>query len=143
MQTICVIASKNHASRVDKSLILREIKSYYGFKSNSEFARYLGIAPQVLSNWIARNTYDAELIYTKCEEISASYLLTGKGEMLRREDETIAPQSVKERSSDYGNILVSKVDWHELVRLVNRINADVDTGQIRDKPSQKPGKSKD
>lgn len=36
-----------------------------------------------LSKWKARNTYDIELLYTKCTELNPEWLLTGKGEMLK------------------------------------------------------------
>ncbi|WP_312139469.1 helix-turn-helix domain-containing protein [Sphingobacterium sp.] len=68
----------------DKSLILREIKSYYEFKSDAEFARFLGIKPNSLANWYTRNTMDYELVFSKCEEIDANWLFTGEGDMLVR-----------------------------------------------------------
>ncbi|MRI64010.1 hypothetical protein EDM00_08420 [Ornithobacterium rhinotracheale] len=67
----------------DKSLILNKIKLHLNFNSDTEFAKFLGVKPQVLSNWRARNTFDTELIYTKCEDIDANWLLTGEGEMLK------------------------------------------------------------
>ncbi|OBS12572.1 hypothetical protein ATE49_04950 [Elizabethkingia miricola] len=69
---------------MDKSLILNEIKSYYNIKSDTDFAHFLGVKPQTLSNWKARNSMDYDLIYTRCVEIDANWLLTGKGEMLKR-----------------------------------------------------------
>jgi bacteriophage CI repressor helix-turn-helix domain len=83
---------------MDKSLILNKIKSYLNLKSDTEFANFLGIKPQVLSNWRARNTFDTELIYTKCVDIDANWLLTGEGEMLKSENtstETSKEESVK------------------------------------------------
>lgn len=68
---------------MDKSLILNAIKLHYGFKSNAEFARFLEITPQILSNWRARNSIDYDLIYTKCVDIDANWLLTGEGPMLK------------------------------------------------------------
>lgn len=66
-----------------KSEQLRKIAEYYGF-NDAQFANHLGIKPQTLSNWHARNTYDAERIYTKCVEISGDWLLgAGEGQMLR------------------------------------------------------------
>lgn len=68
----------------DKSLILNSIKSHYNFKSDAEFARFLGIAPNTLSNWYSRNTLDFELIHTKCVDIDGNWLLSnGVGAMSR------------------------------------------------------------
>ena len=83
---------------MDKSLILNKIKSYLNLKSDTELANFLGIKPQVLSNWRARNTFDTELIYTKCVDIDANWLLTGEGEMLKSGNtntETSKEESVK------------------------------------------------
>lgn len=68
---------------MDKSAILSHIKQHYGFKSDAEFARFLGITPQTLSNWGARNSVDYELLSTKCVDVDANWLLTGNGEMLK------------------------------------------------------------
>lgn len=69
------------STKINKSLILNEIKSYYNFVSDSEFAKFLGIKPQTLSSWHTRNTFDIELLYSKCENINAEYLLTGIGDI--------------------------------------------------------------
>lgn len=69
--------------KIDKSLILNEIKTHYDFSSDAEFARYLGVKPQTLASWHKRNTYDIDLIYSKCEDIDGNWLLTGKGNKLR------------------------------------------------------------
>ena len=50
---------------------------------NADFARFLGISSQAVSNWYTRNTFDAELLYTKCDFINPAWLLTGKGSMLK------------------------------------------------------------
>ena len=70
-------------TNVDKKLILSKIKNHYNFKTDADFARFLGIKPQVLSNWQNRNTFDAELIYTKCVDFNPEWLLTGNGQMLK------------------------------------------------------------
>jgi len=64
-------------------LIINKLKEYYGFKTNKEFADFLGIAPTTLSSWYSRSTIDYNLIYSKCVDIDANWLLTGEGEMLR------------------------------------------------------------
>ena len=69
---------------IDKVLIIKEIMKVYGFDKKGDFADFLGINQQVLSNWIKRNTFDIDLIFTKCDKINADYLLTGNGEMLKK-----------------------------------------------------------
>lgn len=69
----------------DKVLILNELKKFYNFKKELDFANFLEIKPQTLSSWYKRNTFDIELIFAKCKEINADWLFTGKGEMLRIE----------------------------------------------------------
>lgn len=71
---------------MDKSLILKEIKKYYNFKTDGEFADFLGIKQNTLSNWASRNSIDYDRIITKCEEIDANWLLTGKGSMLKADN---------------------------------------------------------
>lgn len=66
---------------MDKQLIINMIIDSYGFKSDAEFARFLGISPQNLSKWKVRGTYDAELLYTKCPDLNPEWLLTGEGSM--------------------------------------------------------------
>ncbi|MDL2141200.1 helix-turn-helix domain-containing protein [Flavobacterium tructae] len=73
---------------IDKSLILSKLKNFYSFKKDSDFARFLEIKPQTLASWYSRGTFDIELLYAKCNEISAQFLLTGAGEMLR-----VSPES--------------------------------------------------
>lgn len=61
--------------------MLLALIDHYSNGNKAQFARLLGISPQGLNTWISRNTFDAELIYTKCEGISAQWLLSGKGIM--------------------------------------------------------------
>lgn len=66
---------------MDKTMMLNMLQSYYGLNKDVDFANTLGISSQVLSNWKKRNTFDAELIYTKCLNINPEWLLTGIGNM--------------------------------------------------------------
>jgi len=75
--------------KFDKEVILSEIKSHYKIKTDADFARFLGIKPQTLSSWYSRNVFDIELLYAKCVDIDANWLLTGKGEMLRNNSQNI------------------------------------------------------
>ncbi|WP_430411712.1 helix-turn-helix domain-containing protein [Kordia sp.] len=62
-----------------KSKMLSIIKEHYAFKSDSEFARFLGIKPQTLSTWHSRDSFDIYLLYAKCEGVNAEWLLSGQG----------------------------------------------------------------
>lgn len=56
---------------------------YKNFTSKAEFARYLGVSPQNLSQWLKRNTFDINIIEDKFPEVNHIWLLTGEGEMLK------------------------------------------------------------
>ena len=72
---------------LDKPLVLDRIKEYYKLKGNAELARFLGVAPNTITNWYGRKTFDIDVIYTKCVDIDMNWLLTGEGNMLRAESE--------------------------------------------------------
>lgn len=72
-----------NVSFISKGEMLDSIKSHLSISKNADFARFLGISSQAVSNWYTRNTFDAELLYTKCDFINPAWLLTGKGSMLK------------------------------------------------------------
>lgn len=55
---------------VDKALILNSIKNHLNIKTDKEFAEYLGIRQNVLSNWRSRNTFDIEVLTQKCDFVN-------------------------------------------------------------------------
>jgi len=63
--------------------MLEAILAHYTNGNKAKFASILGVSPQTISAWVARSTFDSELIYTKCSDISAEWLLTGKGDMVK------------------------------------------------------------
>lgn len=70
--------------------MLDAIIDYYTNGNKAKFAGILGVSPQTVSAWLARNTFDSELLYAKCSDISAEWLLTGKGSMLKDQDMPVA-----------------------------------------------------
>ena len=80
--------------------------AHYTSGNKAKFATLLGVSAQTISAWGTRNTFDSELIYTKCGEISPDWLLTGEGPMLRdskNPQETTmghSPEKVQSTSSD-------------------------------------------
>lgn len=87
----------------DKTMIINKLSEYYCNGNDSEFARKLGITPQTLSNWKARNTIDYDLIYTKCENLNADWLLSGNGKMVKMEyDISVKSSILEEPKVEYG-----------------------------------------
>ena len=79
---------------MDKGTMLECLINHYTDCNKAAFARKLGVSPQVLSHWIGRKTFDNELIYQKCPGVSASWLLTGEGEMLEAPSTPTISQTV-------------------------------------------------
>ena len=75
-----------------KEMILALIE-HYSNGNKAQFASLLGITPQGLSTWIKRESFDIELIFSKCEDISAQWLLTGEGEMIKDDKREVAHQA--------------------------------------------------
>jgi phage repressor protein C with HTH and peptisase S24 domain len=97
---------------MEKFQILNDIKKHYAFKRDTDFATFLGISPQVLYNWKARNTFDTELVYSKCFDINSEWLLTGKGAMLKngaRSSRTLQSKNILYSSTDTSDGLISDV----------------------------------
>jgi|SRR5690606_1771338 len=88
----------------DKTLILNRIKLHYGFKSDAEFARFLGIKPNSLSNWYTRNTIDYDLVFSKCEDINLEWLLSGNDSQSQNEnvEKNISESIAAEPTASYG-----------------------------------------
>lgn len=93
--------------KIDKTMILNKIKSHYGYSSDASFARFLEIKPQTLSSWHSRNTFDVDLLYAKCGDIAADFIISGKEPMLRREE---VPSMVEESPHSYNMPSVITVD---------------------------------
>lgn len=66
--------------------ILRSIKDYKGFRTNTELADFLGVGKSAISNWIARDNIDESLIVSKIPEIRLEYLRTGEFPMTEQND---------------------------------------------------------
>lgn len=67
---------------------LQQLIHYYSNGKPTAFAKMLGVSPSTVSSWIARDSFDYDLIFAKCENVSPEWLLTGKGDMLKPERDT-------------------------------------------------------
>ena len=68
---------------------LNALIDHYSNGNKAQFAKLLGVKPQTINSWLLRGTFDEKLIYSKCEYISSSWLLTGEGDMLISEDKPV------------------------------------------------------
>lgn len=68
-----------------RAQMLEKIIDHFGFKSQAEFARHIGISPQNINSWRTRGTYNVELLAVRFPELSGDWLLTGEGPMLKAE----------------------------------------------------------
>lgn len=72
-----------------KSEMLNDLIDYYAQGNKSQFARMLGVTPQVIIGWSVRNSMSKEIIYAKLKGVSAHWLLTdGEGEMIESAQQT-------------------------------------------------------
>ena len=77
-------AKKQKEVFMEKKDILESLINYYTDGNKAQFAAKLGVKPQTINTWIGRNSFDVELVYSKCEGVSGDWLLSGgEGEMLR------------------------------------------------------------
>ena len=63
--------------------MLSALIQHFSAGNKAQFAKLLGITPQTVSTWLARNTFDADRIFAYCEGVNGNWLLSGKGDMLK------------------------------------------------------------
>lgn len=83
--------------------MLKQLIQYYDNDNKTRFARRLGMTPQGISTWLSRGTIDSELVYSKCEGVSAEWLLSGEGPMIRSNCQPLQDTSQQAISSQTSN----------------------------------------
>ena len=78
---------------MEKRDILEQLISHYANGNKAKFATLLGVSPQSISTWLARNTFDVDKIYANCVGVSGDWLLTGDGSMLKGKSLPVAHQT--------------------------------------------------
>lgn len=91
---------------LDKSAVLDRIKEYYSLRGNADLARFLGVAPNTITNWYNRLTFDIDAIYTKCEGVDFNWLLTGitSCSQKEKEKEVVPEANCKCEGAPYYNV---------------------------------------
>ena len=74
--------------------ILKKLSDYYGISKNVDFARFFGLSEPTAFNRLKVGYIDFEQVYEKCPDISADWLLSGEGPMLKKDrDNIVASQN--------------------------------------------------
>lgn len=111
---------------MSKSMSKRErleaLIDHYSNGNKSDFARMLGIKPQTINSWLSRDSYDIDLIYSICENLSADWLLTGEGKMLLDESINKVTQHVTGNNNTFAgrDLTTSTADLPELIAMTNQ-----------------------
>lgn len=87
---------------MDKKGRLLQLISHFSSGNKSEFARMIGVSPQAINTWISRNTFDIDIVYSKCINVSPEWLLTGKGNMLKGENTDKLSSPIVSYNSEVG-----------------------------------------
>lgn len=85
---------------IDNVKILNTLREYKNFSTLADFARYLNVKPQVLSNWYARNTFDIHILSDTFPEVDGNWLITGKGNMLKNNNDIITAQAANTQQAE-------------------------------------------
>lgn len=64
---------------------LDQLVSHFANGVKAKFARMLGITPQSLNSWYINKYIDIKKVFHTCPDVSADWLVTGKGEMLKKD----------------------------------------------------------
>ena len=119
---------------------LLSIIDHYTGGNQRKFAEFLDIPAQNISAWLRRDYFDTDLIYTKCRDISADWLLSGKGNMLKEEKNSIAVENYQYLPDD--EIIevenppiipreLTKRPNTDLLQLVRNADEDLTTSRVK------------
>lgn len=79
-----------------KKAMLLDLIQHYCSGNKAQFARMLDITPQTISTWLTRDTFDADKIFAKCEDVNGDWLLSGEGQMLKYKHSCIGYEAKQE-----------------------------------------------
>lgn len=96
---------------------LEALIAHYSNGKPTQFAKYIGVAPSTISTWLARDSFDYDLLFAKCEDISPEWLFTGNGDMLKATEES-EPTIAEQRPAVTIYPAKHVDDWHQGIPLI-------------------------
>lgn len=102
---------------MDNKTILENLINYYANGNKKRFSEMLGIKPQTLSGWLNRGSMDYVLLFEKLEGVSASFLLTGEGDMFSE-----PPRTSETNAEEYLQSIIKAKD--DLIAALQQSLAD-------------------
>ncbi len=60
------------------TILIDRLKERYSLRTDAALCDMLGVSPNTLSTWRKRNSFDYELVFSKCEGLDANFLLYGE-----------------------------------------------------------------
>lgn len=105
--------------------MLKQLAEYYGISKNVDFARFFGLSEPTSFNRLKSGVLDYEDIYARCPDISADWLLSGEGPMLKKDrDKAIASQNTN--IGDNANQNVSIVESEAIKESLEALKREQD-----------------
>lgn len=117
---------------MNKKERLNSIIRFYSGGKPSVFAKFLGVAPSTISSWLTRDTFDYDLIFAKCENISPEWLLTGRGDMIKS-DRTFPENHTSCPNPELGNTISKDNNNNTIPPAISNFSADTLIRLITDK----------
>ena len=107
---------------MEKKERLLSLIDHYSGGNKPEFARMVGVSPQAINTWISRNTFDIDIVYAKCVNVSPDWLLTGNGPMFKTKGTPdVSPTGDGDHSSPKDKDKITNKQGKEAKRSTNGI----------------------
>lgn len=125
---------------MDKNLLINRIKEAYKLKTDTELARFLGVATTTLSSWKTRNNIDFERIFARCANINWNFLIYGIGPYFiqcdQQEDKTKCQPKTESFKSEI-EVLRSIVEKNDqlvgiLIQEITRLKSELQRSEIKE-----------